>query len=415
MIIFDKSICRDKDAALSREWLETNGIGGFASGTISARNTRRYHGILTAATRPPLGRMTMIAKFEETLVFGDQRFELSTDIFPGCITPDGYKLITSFRLEPFPIWTYEAGGAVLEKRIFMVYGENATVCRWKILSGGEKASLELRPLVACVDYHSLQHEQPIDADHTSAGRVIEYRPYEADPPMYFVHNAESVENVGEWYRNFEYPIEQERGFDYHEDLFQPFVMRFDLSKGADVVVSIDNRSLAAADTLEQAEMSRRAELIESSKLDGEFAQTLVLAADQFIVKRGSGHTVIAGYPWFSDWGRDTMIALPGLTLATGRPEIARNIILEFSKHISEGMLPNRFPDAGETPEYNTVDATLWYFEAIRAYAEKTGDFDLVEEHLSKARRHHRLASARHAIQHPRRYRRPFYAGSPTSS
>ncbi len=166
---------------------------------------------------------------------------------------------------------------------------------------------------------------------------------------------------------------------FAEDLFQPFSLKFDLSESAKVIVSTEQQNAADAESFEKREIERRENLIKIADANDDFTQQLVLAADQFIVSRGAGKTIIAGYHWFSDWGRDTMIALNGLTLATNRPEIAKSILLEFSNHISEGMLPNRFPDAGETPEYNTVDATLWYFEAIRAYVEKTDDYDFVRE------------------------------------
>jgi predicted glycogen debranching enzyme len=201
------------------------------------------------------------------------------------------------------------------------------------------------------------------------------------PPLYFAHNASSIENTNVWYRNFEYAIERERGFDFSEDLFQPFALKFDLSQAAIVIASTEKQNFSDAEKFERAEVERRDALIKKAGAKDDFTKQLVLAADQFIVSRGAGKTIIAGYPWFSDWGRDTMIALNGLTLATNRAEIAKQILLEFSQHISEGMLPNRFPDAGDSAEYNTVDATLWYFEAIRAYARKTEDYKFVRKNL----------------------------------
>lgn len=383
MIIFDRIICNDFQAASSREWLETNGIGGFASGTVSGVNTRRYHGLLTAATRPPLGRVTMLSKLEETLVIDGNRYELSSNRFPGGVFPEGYKYLTEFRLDPFPIWTFEIEKIVLEKRVFMPHGMNATVCRWSVLNPSKQSlSLELRPLLSFVDYHHLQHENAdLDDDFLASKNVVSIKPYDELPELFFSHNASSVTRSGYWYNDFEYSIEQERGSDFREDLFQPFVLKFDLAKPSTVIVSTEQAKASDAEKLENAEIKRRSSLIKQAGVKSDFAKQLVLAADQFIVNRGEGQTVIAGYPWFADWGRDTMIALPGLTLATGRPEIAKSIILEFAKHISEGMLPNRFPDAGETPDYNTVDATLWYFEAVRAYAENTGDFLFVENDL----------------------------------
>lgn len=384
MIEFDSTICNDFAAASSREWLETNGIGGFSSGTISGANTRRYHALLTAAQRPPLGRVTLLSKFEETLCVGGKRFELSSNRYPGTVYPCGFEYLRSFRLDPFPIWTFEADKITLEKRVFMVHGSNTTVCRWSLLQpekpGGRKAELELRPLLSFVDYHSLRRESSKAVfEYAERQDVIEVNASDLGGGLYFFHQG-AVRRSGYWYRNFELAIEQERGFDFTTDLFQPFVLTLDLSVSAGVVVSTEPKTGDAVN-LEKAEVKRRRELIRLAKPKNEFSKQLVLAADQFIVSRGDGQTVIAGYPWFSDWGRDTMIALPGLTLAANRPNIAKNILLEFSKYISEGMLPNRFPDAGEQAEYNTVDATLWYFEAIRAYAEFTGDYALVKKRL----------------------------------
>jgi len=379
--------CRDLGISSTREWLETNGIGGYASGTVAGLHTRRYHGLLVAATRPPLGRMVLLSKFEEKLVIDGNEYDLSASRYPGTIDPTGYKYLVEFRLDPFPIWTYEVAGLRLEKTVFMPHGENTTVARWKLFDRNESAIrdprsaiLELRPLIASRDHHHLLHETA-DA-HTTFDiddPTICYKLLDESPAIYFGHNAQGIEATCHWYRNFEYTIEQERGFDFHEDLFQPFALTFDLAKDAVVIASTSPHSADAASTLEQVERERRQQLIVTANATDDTTKQLVLAADQFIVKRGSGKTVIAGYHWFSDWGRDTMISLPGLTLATGRPEIARDILLEYSKHISDGMLPNRFPDEGEVPEYNTVDATLWYFEAIRAYLAATGDQDLISE------------------------------------
>ncbi len=387
MIKLDRKICTNFEVAASREWLETNGIGGFACGSVSGANTRRYHGLLTAATRPPLGRVTLLSKFEETLIVEGERYELSANQFPERIHPTGFEFLTEFRLDPFPIWIYEVDGLRIEKTVFMPSGLNAVACRWKLLNARtnkRSVQFELRPLLAFTDYHHLQHEDgKFDGSFESHDDLVMIKPYPDLPELNFNHNAIAIDPSGHWYKTFELAIEKERGFDFHEDLFQPFVIRFDLNSSptAIVMASVGDMPEATIDRLEKAELIRRNELVRSASAKSDLPKQLALAADQFIVARGDGQTVIAGYPWFSDWGRDTMIALPGLTLATGRSDIARNIILEFSKHISEGMIPNRFPDAGETPDYNTVDATLWYFESIRAYTDATGDHDLVQEHI----------------------------------
>lgn len=397
MISFNSEICSDFSRASSREWLETNGIGGFACSTISGANIRRYNALLTPATNPPLGRITTVSKFEETVKIDGKTYELSANQYPNKVYPEGFKYLKNFRLDPFPIWTYEIEGIEIEKKIFMIYGENSTVCQWSVVSGAERWSeenqrpktkaqtpivLEIRPLLSFCDYHHLQHEDAnFDLNYETSENVISIKPYVSMPAIFFNHNAFEVEKTGFWYRNFEYAIEKERGFDFREDLLQPFSLKFDLSQTATVILSTLKHDFNEAEKFEKSEIERRENLIKTADAKDDFTKQLVLAADQFIVSRGAGKTIIAGYPWFSDWGRDTMIALPGLTLATNRAEIAKQILLEFSQHISQGMIPNRFPDAGEIPEYNTVDATLWYFEAIRAYVEKTGDYDFVRESL----------------------------------
>jgi predicted glycogen debranching enzyme len=240
--------------------------------------------------------------------------------------------------------------------------------------------LELRPLIAFRDYHSTTHENDaINRGYDELMGSVKLTPYAGMPVLYLAHNAASVASQGHWYKHFEFYRERERGLDWEEDLFNPCALAFDLARSpvATVIASTELRSAADAAQLEQKERSRRKTVAAAAPLEDEFTRTLSLAADQFIVKRSEQHTVIAGYPWFGDWGRDTMIALPGLTLLTGRAEIARSVLLEFSKHLSQGMLPNRFPDSGEVPEYNNVDGTLWYFEAIRAYHTHTGDYALV--------------------------------------
>ncbi len=315
MISFDASVCCDYEAASSREWLETNGIGGFACGTISGANIRRYNGLLTAAANPPLGRISMLSKYEESVFINGERFDLSTNLFPGTVHPEGYKLLSSFRLDPFPIWTYSFRGIVLEKRLFMIYGRNAVAASWRVVSsdvGLAPISLELKPLISFVDYHHLQHgNNDLDGHVVSVGNAVTMRPYPELPSIVFTHNASSEELTGYWYRNFEYVIEKERGFDCQEDLFQPFVLKFDLASPASVIASAGEAVSGDVDALEAEVIRRRLEITDNLSASDPLADTLAIAADQFIVRRGDGHTVIAGYPWFSDWGRDTMISLRG--------------------------------------------------------------------------------------------------------
>ena len=412
MIRFDKETCGDLDAARTREWLETNGLGGFASSTIAGFNTRRYHGLLVAATRPPVGRMVLLSKLEETLVIDGRRFDLSTNQYTGTVHPQGYQFQTGFKLDPFPIFTYRVGNVLIEKSLFMIQGENATAVRYEIRDAnnpsrnvppGVSCTLELAPLVAVRDYHSLKHEDNVfNREVKTENSVVCIKPFEDLPALYLAHDFAEVERTGYWYRNFEYSVEQMRGFDFTEDLFNPFVLIFDLNgrSHVGVIASTEARDASRVDAYREKEIERRHRIVVESSSENEMVRALTLAADQFIVARGNQKTIIAGYHWFSDWGRDTMIALPGLALATGRIDIAKSILLEFARHVDKGMLPNRFPDLGarasrppdsaletqalevlQDSDYNTVDATLWFFEAVRAVVEQTNDYDFVRASL----------------------------------
>ncbi len=390
MIEIDQESCRNLETALSGEWLETNGIGGFSSSTITGLNTRRYHGLLTAATKPPVGRLVLLSKLEETLIIDGRRYELSANQYPGVVHPEGFKYQTGFRLDPFPVFTYEVEGVRLEKRVFMVQGENTTVVQYEVPPPEGRTAvpivLEVRPLIAFRDYHSTTHENgALNSNVETLDGLTTVKPYSDLPALYFAHDTAQIDVNGFWYRNLQYAVEQERGLDFAEDLFSPCAFTFDLNASAkiSIIASTERRDIAKADAYRKTQLERR-ELLNGNAAPDEanlLVNALTAAADQFIVARERCKTVIAGYPWFADWGRDTMIALPGLTLATGHSEIAKSILAEFAAHVDQGMLPNRFPDAGETPEYNTVDATLWFFEAIRALVQYTDDYDFVRSTL----------------------------------
>ena len=395
MIELNQNNCRDLAAAQTREWLETNGLGGFASSTIVGLNTCRYHGLLTAATKPPVGRMVLLSKLEEALVIDGKRYELSANQYPGTVHPQGFQFQTGFRLDPFPIFTCAVEGIEIEKSLFMVQGENTTVVQYDLRQPSQaqadslRYQFELRPLIAFRDYHSTTHENSSLNSHVEIENgLVSVAPYADLPTLYVAHDAGEIDIHGDWYRNFEYRVEQERGLDFREDLFSPFAFIFTvdaarLKKGVRIslIASTERRNAKQADAYCAAEIKRRKTLAQSAPRDNDLVSSLTAAADQFIVARERCKTVIAGYHWFADWGRDTMIALTGLTLTTGRTEIAKSILAEFALHVDHGMLPNRFPDAGESPEYNTVDATLWFFEAVRAMLQYTNDYDFVRTTL----------------------------------
>src|SRR5215470_3012768 len=389
MIQFGWETCNDLNASLHREFLETNGIGGFASSTIVGLNTRRYHGLLVAAAKPPVGRLVLLSKLEETLLIDKQRFELSTNRYSGVIHPQGYRYLKQFRLDPFPVFTYEVEGVEIEKSVFMIQGENSTVVQYGLKKNTQPESLqnlrlEIRPLIAFRDYHSTTHENGAlnPAVDTRPG-VASVTPYKGLPSLHLAHNAKEITRSGEWYRKFEYEAERERGLDFSEDLFNPLVLRFELQarSPASIIASSEARDVSRIGDYRRAEIAGRRALAASSPVEDSFVQDLTAAANQYIVARGDQKSVIAGYHWFGDWGRDTMIALPGLTLPSGRHDVARSILRTFAENVNQGLLPNRFPDAVESPEYNTVDAILWFFEAARAYLAYTGDLDFIRGEL----------------------------------
>ena len=385
-ISLDPTITQDFDAASRREWLEANGLGGFASGTISGAATRRYHGLLVAATRPPVGRMVLLSKLAETLVVGEERFELDANAFPGTVHPRGFERLASFSLTPFPTFTFEAGGVRLRKIVAAVHGENTTVVTYEILEAEGDVELELRPFIAYREDHELQRANDGIgfANASFEDGLFRARPYPGTPELLLSVPGARFVPAPDWYYRFEYALELERGLPGLEDLFSHGVFHRTLSPGErwGVIASID--AAAGRDALELVERQKARRKIAADIVspDDAVARTLALAADTFVVRRGEDlRTIIAGYPWFSDWGRDTMIALPGVCLATGRLDDARKILRAYAGAASEGMLPNRFPDTGAAPEYNTVDATLWFFVAAWRYLEASGDEPFVLREL----------------------------------
>ncbi len=391
-----RAICSDLPAASSREWLVTNGLGSFASGTIAGMLTRRYHGLLIAALDPPQARTLLVAKLEEIVRDGTSTYELGTNRWAGgTIAPTGYLHLERFHLEgTVPVWTYALGEALLEKRVWMQPGVNTTYVRYTARRATRALHLSLKALVNYRDFHGTTHgdDWTMHIDPVMHGlRVTAFD--EATPFVLMCKDAE-IQLAHAWYRGVQLSTEAYRGLDVAEDHLHAGSFELTLEPGASATIVLSTETNPELDG-DRALAERRAyenDLLAQAPLPDTppEVQHLVLAADQFVVDREAsgadrGKSVIAGYPWFGDWGRDTMIALPGLTLATDRAEVAATILRTFAHFVNEGMLPNRFPDVGEEPEYNTVDATLWYVEAIRAYHQATGDDDLVRDLLPTLR------------------------------
>jgi predicted glycogen debranching enzyme len=387
-ISFGREICGDLALAEQREWLVANGLGGYASGTVAGLLTRRYHGLLIAALPPPSGRMLLLTKLDETARYEGQRYALFCNRWSnGEAEPAGYRCLESFRLEgTTPVWTYAFQDALLEKRIWMEPGANTTYVRYDLCRGTAPVALSLKAIANHRDHHSRTR-----ADDWHPEIEIVPGGLRVGTALYLLSAGAAATAASEWYPGYWLRQEAYRGLDALDANL--YAGRFDvlLSPGDSVTLVASTEPAPELDgaTAYASRQAHEAQLLHQSGWEYAPARMrhLVLAADQFIVRRAvgddpDGRSIIAGYHWFADWGRDTMIALPGLTLATDRTDVAAAILRTYADFVDQGMLPNRFPDGGEAPEhaeYNTVDATLWYFEAIRAYHAATRDDALLRD------------------------------------
>ncbi len=397
---FGREVCGELDAAEAREWLVTNGLGGFASGTVAGTATRRYHGLLIAALQPPVGRTLLVAGLDESVRYLESSFPLATNRWSsGIVSPSGYLQIESFFLEGTkPVWRYALADALLEKRVGMKQGENTTCVQYTLVRGNAPVEIDAKVLVNYRDFHLTTQAGDWRMSVEPVENGLRIRAFDGATPFYLKSAGASVQPRHEWYRDYFLPAEKERGLDEREDrLFAAqFHFRLDVQESVTLVfTTADATSLDGAEAhteqsnhdwkLFKAWQEQHSKVCSSpAEEEPGWLWQLVLAADQFVVRRAlpedsEGLSLIAGYHWFGDWGRDTMIALPGLTLPLGRPEIAREILLSFLRYVDAGMLPNNFPDSSGAPQYNTVDAALWYFEAVRQYYAATQDLELVQQ------------------------------------
>jgi len=397
---FGREILCDLQLAESREWLVTNGLGGFASGTAAGTSTRRYHGLLMASLQPPTDRTLLVAGVDETVRYAGMSFPLATNRWlSGDVSPKGYLNIESLHLEGTkPVWRYALTDALLEKRVWMKQGENTTFVEYTLTRASSPIEIEGKILVSYRDFHATTHADGWQMNIEPVEHGIRVVAFDGAIPFYLKSATATFEPRHEWYKDFFLPAERERGLDDHEDRLVAAVFRGRIAAGEkltlvfstepDVLLDGEQtRTLQSNHDLKlfQSWQKRHAETVATPAEDEPgWLWQLVLAADQFIVKRAlpedaEGLSVIAGYPWFSDWGRDTMIAIPGLALPLGRPEIMRKILESFARYVDGGMLPNNFPDRGGMPQYNTIDAAMWYFEAVRQYFEATQDLALIKK------------------------------------
>ncbi len=397
----------------SREWLLTNGLGGYASGTVDGALTRRFHGLLVGAFPSPLGRTMLLTHLEERVTFRDGfRDWLGLHGSRGALAQsDAGRHLDEFRLEAgLPVWRYAMHGAVIEKRLLMPYGQNTVHVTYTLVRGPRRVRLSLRPVVGFRPHEAPVDHSPVDGYTLSASeRRIEVRASDSLPPLRLVLHADTGRFIfdDQAIRDVRYLVEERRGYDHAGPLWSPGRFRVELTRGVPVSVlaSAESWETIAATNPDEAltmERTRRARLLAmagAGARDGVGGE-LVLAADQFLIQPisrthdqvrvqasgGQARSVIAGYHWFTDWGRDTMISLEGLALCTGRHSEARDILRTFAYHVRDGLIPNMFPEGGNEGLYHTADATLWFFHAIDRYRQYTGDDLLLRELLPILRR-----------------------------
>lgn len=399
MIDFGREACGRIGISGNREWLVTNGLGGFAMGTIAGILTRRYHGLLIAALKPPLGRTLMLTKIDETVEYLGQYYPLHTNRWfgdsedsPGLEEPHGHYNLERFHLEgTTPVWTYACADAVIEKRIWMQQGENSTYIQYKVLRASDIIKIYPKAFINYRDYHKTTIAEDWDTEVELLADGLRIIADDDAQPLYLLSERGEIYPQMEWHEDYFLSVEESRG---QPDVVEDHLHIADFG----ITLSVGESSTLVASTkanprLNGTEAYALQKEHERKLLDGveaihgpldEAMRQLVLAADQFIVQRATptnqdGRSIIGGYPWFSDWGRDTMISLPGIALCNGRYDVSESILRTYAHFVDQGMLPNRFPDEGEQPEYNTADATLWYFQAIRTHLEATEDLTFLRE------------------------------------
>jgi len=396
--------CHDLDQGRRLEWLVTNGRGGFAMGSLSGLLTRRYHGLLVAAVKPPVERFVLLAKLEISALVGGLTYELSTNDYPETVHPNGYRLLDSFTAGSAPTWRWRMGDTVIEQSLCMTQGEDTTHVRIRVVEGKQPVTLMVRPMCISRHYHTLT-SRSIQGDPAvrSEGDVIHLDWPSGRPSWRLSHNGE-FKVAPDWYYDFVLVSEAERGQNWMQDLFTPGVISCALGpadgstltltatmhksgwKDADAAFKTAHaRVTAIGEPASRTRPTGHRSATATGQTSDPLVESLAAATADFLVSRGDGsRTIIAGYPWFEDWGRDTFISLPGLCLVTGRFEDARAIIDGFAQFIDGGMIPNRFPPFGEAPMYNTADASLWYIHAIDRYLAYTGDWAFIEQRMFKS-------------------------------
>lgn len=369
----------------NKEWVETNGLGGYASSSVCGANTRRYHGLLVASFNPPTDRRVLVSKMEERISESMKGYELSVNQYPNAIHPQGHEYLKSFERRPVATWLYEGKNWKLRKKLFMVPQSNTTVVVYENI-GDWEFDIELHPLLANKDYHATSHENHFDFYYETGKANIKVYAYPDSAPLFLNWSRGTFIENRAWYKNIELPKERYRGQDFIEDYYRIGYLRAALKPGERIslLMTTDSDMVGKNTVNLEKKIVQFLNSLKDQQIQHNFYNDLLISGDQFLVDRASikCKTVVAGYHWFTDWGRDTMIAMRGLTIATGNKEASKALLTTFLKYLDQGMLPNRFPDYdGQEIEYNTIDATLWLFVVMYEYYEKFKDLDFIEKYL----------------------------------
>jgi predicted glycogen debranching enzyme len=376
------------DDLSSLEWIETNGLGSFAFGTVSGAHTRRYHGLFLGALHPPGDRILLLSKLEERLYFdGQAPVDLATNYYPGVTYPSGYQLISYFNTFPCITWHFSKNNWKIQKQICMIQGRQGVLVRYELLEG-EAAVFSLAPLLAYRNYNSLVRENSY-INHTISNPepgIFVLNPYENMPELVFAipPNAQFSSSL-DWFRNFQYRVEKARGFDFQEDLYNPGMISLRLTPKMPFTlwVGLEKFSSQLPEEAFQNEIQERMNKNRSYPLP-EMARALSITGEKFLIRRQDGTpSILAGFPWFEDWGRDCFISLPGLLIETGKTRQACDILKSWIQYLKNGLLPNRFPDAGDQAEYNSADAIFWYIWALSKYVLASNDTQTLKGILPK--------------------------------
>ena len=372
-VVVPREVCRDFARSSHLEWLEANHTGAFSMGTVAGVNTRRYHALLIASLNPPADRVSLLARVEETVSVKGMQFELASAQYPGAVAPHGHDLLDEFRLDPFPQWRYNLGGAIIQKTVCLLDKRQAVLLCYR---ASQACRLSVRPLLSFRDYHSLARQNAaLSTSVRSIDGRCSFAPYGGLPAITILHSGRGFNLAPTWCLDNEYLRELERGLDFREDLYSPGFLDFELQADERVWllagIEPDEYELrlddAAIDSILDGERKRRV-----------FQNPLARALDQFRVVRENGRpSLMAGYPWFTDWSRDILISLPALTQAGFAAEETRAILAMLLEQRSRGLLPNRFTDRHGTNEYNTVDGTLWFFVAAYDHLQRSGDLEFL--------------------------------------